>query len=157
VQDDHDYGTNLAVFHFGSSFKAGTLSQPPLNGFWQIILTRLKAWHSTSQPRTSRTPLARFLQSKKLAERAMEQVTDEQLFDPLDQETNSIAVIVKHLSGNMRSRWTDFLTTDGEKPDRNRDGEFLDPPPARQALLETWEDRWARLFNALESLSEADR
>jgi len=97
-----------------------------------------------------------FRQSKKLAERAMEQVTDEQLFAPLDPETNSIAVIVKHLSGNMRSRWTDFLTTDGEKPDRDRDAEFLDPPPTRQALLETWGDGWSRLFEALESLSEAD-
>ena len=83
-----------------------------------------------------------FRQSKKLAERAMEQVTDEQLFTPLDPETNSIAVIVKHLSGNMRSRWTDFLTSDGEKPDRNRDDEFVDPPPTRQALLEAWEDGW---------------
>jgi hypothetical protein len=97
-----------------------------------------------------------FRQSKKLAEKAMEQVTDEQLFAPLDPETNSIAVIVKHLSGNMRSRWTDFLTTDGEKPDRNRDGEFLDPPPTRQALLEAWEDGWGRLFEALKTLSEAD-
>jgi Protein of unknown function (DUF1572) len=97
-----------------------------------------------------------FHQSKKLADRAMEQVTSEQLFTPLDPETNSIAVIVKHLSGNMRSRWTDFLTTDGEKPDRNRDGEFVDPPQTRQALLETWEDGWSRLFTALESLSEAD-
>jgi hypothetical protein len=100
--------------------------------------------------------LALFRQSKKLAERAMEQVTDEQLFAALDPESNSIAVIVKHLSGNMRSRWTDFLTTDGEKPDRNRDGEFVDPPPTRQALLETWEDGWARLFEAMEALSEAD-
>jgi hypothetical protein len=97
-----------------------------------------------------------FRQSKKLAERGMEQVTEEQLFTPLDPETNSIAVIVKHLSGNMRSRWTDFLTTDGEKPDRNRDGEFLDPPPTRQALMETWEDGWGVLFEALELLSEAD-
>jgi hypothetical protein len=100
--------------------------------------------------------LALFRQSKKLAERAMEQVTEEQLFTPLDPETNSIAVIVKHLSGNMRSRWTDFLTTDGEKPDRNRDGEFVDPPPTRQALLETWDDGWGHLFQALELLSDAD-
>jgi hypothetical protein len=97
-----------------------------------------------------------FRQSKKLAERAMEQVIEEQLFTPLDPETNSIAVIIKHLSGNMRSRWTDFLTTDGEKPDRNRDGEFLDPPPTRQALMETWEDGWGLLFEALELLSDAD-
>jgi len=97
-----------------------------------------------------------FRQYKKLAERGMEQVTDEQLFASLDPETNSIAIIVKHLSGNMRSRWTDFLTTDGEKPDRDRDGEFLDPPPTREALLETWEGGWRRLFEALESLSEVD-
>jgi hypothetical protein len=97
-----------------------------------------------------------FRQSKTLAERATEQVTEEQLFTPLDPETNSIAIIVKHLSGNMRSRWTDFLTTDGEKPDRNRDAEFLDPPATRLALLETWEDGWGRLFEALELLLEAD-
>jgi hypothetical protein len=84
--------------------------------------------------------LALFHQSKKLAERAMEQVTEEQLFAALDPESNSIAVIVKHLSGNMRSRWTDFLITDGEKPDRNRDDEY----------------GWARLFGALEALSDAD-
>jgi hypothetical protein len=95
-----------------------------------------------------------FRQSKKLAERGMEQVTEEQLFTPLDPETNSIAVIVKHLSGNIRSRWTDFLTSDGEKPDRNRDGEFVDPPPTREALLKAWEDGWGRLFEALELLSE---
>ncbi|MGB8538850.1 MAG: DUF1572 family protein [Acidobacteriaceae bacterium] len=100
--------------------------------------------------------LVLFRESKKLAERAMAQVTEEQLFSPLDPETNSIAIIVKHLSGNMRSRWTDFLTTDGETPERNRDGEFLDPPLTRQALLETWEDGWGRLFEALELLSEAD-
>jgi hypothetical protein len=100
--------------------------------------------------------LALFRQYKKLAERAMEQVTDEQLFATMDPETNSIAIIVKHLSGNMRSRWTDFLTTDGEKPDRNRDGEFVDPPATRKALLDAWEDGWSRLFAALEPLSEAD-
>jgi hypothetical protein len=97
-----------------------------------------------------------FHHSKKLAERAMEQVPDEHLFAPLDIETNSIAVIVKHLSGNMLSRWTDFLITDGEKPDRNRDGEFADPPQTRQAMLESWGNGWSRLFNTLESLSEAD-
>jgi Protein of unknown function (DUF1572) len=100
--------------------------------------------------------LALFRQYKKLADRAMEQVADEQLFAALDPETNSIAIIVKHLSGNMRSRWTDFLTTDGEKPDRDRDDEFVDPPPTREALLNAWEDGWQRLFEALEPLSEAD-
>src|SRR5471030_2557267 len=81
---------------------------------------------------------------KLLAERAMEQVSEEQLFETLDDEANSIAVIVKHMAGNMRSRWTDFLTTDGEKPDRNRDSEFADPPATRVALLAEWEDGWNR-------------
>jgi hypothetical protein len=100
--------------------------------------------------------LALFRQYKRLAEYAMEQVTDEQLQATLDPETNSIANIVKHLSGNMRSRFTDFLTTDGEKPDRDRDREFVDPPASRKALMDVWGDGWARLFAALESLSEAD-
>ena len=100
--------------------------------------------------------LALFRQYKRLAEYAMEQVSDEQLQAALDPETNSIAKIVKHLSGNMRSRWTDFLTTDGEKPDRDRDREFVDPPASRKALMDAWGDGWARLFTALESLSEAD-
>ncbi len=100
--------------------------------------------------------LALFRQHKRLAEGAMEQVTDEQLLATLDSETNSIAMIVKHLSGNMRSRWTDFLTTDGEKPNRDRDQEFVDPPATRKALMDAWEDGWARLFEALEPLSDAD-
>src|SRR5271154_4471723 len=100
--------------------------------------------------------LALFRQYKMLADRAMEQVTDEQLFAAIDPEANSVAIIVKHLSGNMRSRWTDFLTTDGEKPDRDRDSEFVDPPATRQAVLDAWEDGWARLFQALEPLSDAD-
>ena len=100
--------------------------------------------------------LAVFRQYKKLAERAMEQVTDEDLFRTLDHEANSIAIIVKHMTGNMRSRWTDFLTTDGEKPDRNRDSEFVDPPATRAALLAEWENGWARVFGALEPLTDAD-
>jgi Protein of unknown function (DUF1572) len=86
----------------------------------------------------------------------MEQITNEQLFATLDPESNSIAIIVKHLAGNMRSRWTGFLTTDGEKPDRRRDAEFIDPPPTRRDLMEAWEDGWKRLFETLESLSEED-
>jgi hypothetical protein len=93
---------------------------------------------------------------KALAERAMNQVADEQLFTALDEESNSIAIVVKHMAGNMRSRWKDFLTTDGEKPDRNRDGEFEDPPQNREALLRLWEDGWKELFAALEPLSDAD-
>jgi uncharacterized damage-inducible protein DinB len=100
--------------------------------------------------------LAVFRYYKKLAERAMDQVSDEQLFIALDEEANSIAVVVKHMAGNMRSRWTDFLTTDGEKPDRDRDTEFEHPPETRQALLDLWEEGWNRLFQALDPLSEAD-
>jgi uncharacterized damage-inducible protein DinB len=100
--------------------------------------------------------LAVFRYYKKLAERAMEQVSDEQLFATLDEEANSIAIVVKHMAGNMRSRWTDFLTKDGEKPDRERDTEFIDPPPTREALLRVWEEGWARLFRALEPLTDAD-
>ena len=93
---------------------------------------------------------------KKLAERAMAQVTDEQLLAVLDGEMNSIAVIVKHMAGNMRSRWTDFLTSDGEKPDRVRDAEFSDPPTTREALLAIWEEGWRCIFGAIEPLWEQD-
>jgi hypothetical protein len=93
---------------------------------------------------------------KKLAERAIEQVSDDQLLAVLDEEMNSIAVIVKHMSGNMRSRWTDFLTSDGEKPGRDRDAEFTDPPATRAALLELWEDGWQCVLGTMESLSDAD-
>jgi hypothetical protein len=100
--------------------------------------------------------MAVFRYYKKLAEGAMEQVSDEQLFVTLDEEMNSIAINVKHMTGNMRSRWTDFLNTDGEKPDRNRDYEFVDPPQTREALLETWERGWRCVFEAVGPLSEED-
>jgi hypothetical protein len=93
---------------------------------------------------------------KKLADRAMVQCPDEALFISLDAESNSIAIIVKHLAGNMRSRWLDFLTTDGEKPDRNRDTEFETPASTRAQLMEQWERGWKYLFDALEPLTEAD-
>lgn len=93
---------------------------------------------------------------KKLADRAMEQVRDEDLFAVLDGESNSVAVIAKHMAGNMRSRWTDFLSSDGEKPTRDRDSEFVDPPTTRAALEEMWDDGWACLFGALEPLADAD-
>lgn len=93
---------------------------------------------------------------KGLGERAIAQVPDELLFTALDGEANSIAITVKHIAGNMRSRWTDFLTTDGEKPDRNRDSEFVDPPATRDALMEVWDDGWSRLFQAVEPLSDQD-
>lgn len=100
--------------------------------------------------------IAIFRQYKKLGDGAMAQVTDEQLFTALDAEMNSIAILVKHMAGNMRSRWTDFLTTDGEKPDRNRDAEFEDPPASREQLLALWERGWAILFGALDPLTDAD-
>src|SRR5580698_11328200 len=100
--------------------------------------------------------LSLFRYYKKLAEGAMAQVTDEQLFANLDSEANSIAILVKHMAGNMRSRWTDFLNSDGEKPDRNRDTEFSDPPATREGLLAMWEEGWRCLFTALEPLSGQD-
>src|SRR5437763_16761824 len=96
--------------------------------------------------------LTLFRYYKKLAEGAMAQVTDQELTTVLDGEMNSIALIVKHMAGNMRSRWTDFLTTDGEKPDRNRDSEFVAPPSTRQELLAMWEAGWNCVFSALEPL-----
>jgi uncharacterized damage-inducible protein DinB len=100
--------------------------------------------------------LSLFRYYKKLAEGAMEQVSDEQLFAALDEEMNSIAIIVKHMAGNMRSRWTDFLTSDGEKPDRSRDTEFVAPPSTRKDLMQVWNDGWERVFHALEPLSNKD-
>jgi hypothetical protein len=100
--------------------------------------------------------LTLFRYYKKLAAAAMAQVSEEQLFATLDGEMNSIAVIVKHMAGNMKSRWTDFLTSDGEKPDRNRDSEFVEPPASREGLMELWEQGWSCLFNALEPLTDAD-
>jgi Protein of unknown function (DUF1572) len=93
---------------------------------------------------------------KKLAEGAMSQVKDDELFAQIDSENNSIAITVKHMAGNMRSRFTDFLASDGEKPDRNRDSEFEEPPATRDALMKLWEAGWACVFHALEPLSDAD-
>lgn len=93
---------------------------------------------------------------KRLGERTIEQCPDEGLFSTLDAESNSIAIIVKHMAGNMRSRWTDFLTTDGEKPDRNRDTEFEEPPTNRADLIAMWERGWKILFDTLEPLTDAD-
>jgi hypothetical protein len=101
--------------------------------------------------------LREFRSLKRAAERAMAQVNDEQFFSTLDAEANSIALLTKHLSGNMRSRWRDFLASDGEKPDRRRDSEFvIEPGDTRAALMERWERGWQTLFNALEPLGPAD-
>jgi uncharacterized damage-inducible protein DinB len=100
--------------------------------------------------------LSLFRYYKKLAESAIEQVSDDELFKTLDEEMNSMAVIVKHMAGNMRSRWTNFLTSDGEKPDRDRDSEFIAPPQTRAELMRVWNQGWDRVFEALEPLKDAD-
>src|SRR3981081_2858929 len=101
--------------------------------------------------------LSSFRAYKKLAEKALEQLNDEEYMWTLDDEANSIAVIMKHIAGNMLSRWTDFLTTDGEKPDRDRDMEFvIEPQTTKDDLLTYWEKGWASLFNALEPLTPED-
>jgi uncharacterized damage-inducible protein DinB len=93
---------------------------------------------------------------KKLGDGALEQTPDDALHATLDAESNSIATIVKHMTGNMRSRWTDFLTTDGEKPDRYRDTEFETPPKTRAEIMALWEANWKIVFDALEPLTEGD-
>ena len=94
---------------------------------------------------------------KELADKAIAQVRDEDLSVVLDPESNSIAIIVQHLAGNLRSRWTDFLTSDGEKPDRDRDAEFeAHDGSARAALLAAWDDGWGCLFSTLDGLTAED-
>jgi hypothetical protein len=103
-----------------------------------------------------RDSLSLFRYYKTLAERAFAQTSDEHLYAVLDAEANSIAIIVKHMAGNMLSRWPDFLTADGEKPGRDRDAEFTDAPQPRQALMDLWESGWQALFTAIEPLSDDD-
>ncbi|CAN1562387.1 Protein of unknown function DUF1572 [Flavobacteriaceae bacterium] len=93
-----------------------------------------------------------FLYYKMLGEKAMEQLESEQLFVAVNEDTNSIAVIVKHLTGNMVSRWTDFLTTDGEKGTRNRDAEFENDLQNKEHVLELWNAGWDCFLGALDSL-----
>jgi hypothetical protein len=98
-----------------------------------------------------------FRNYKQLGEKAIVQLSDEELFRALDAEMNSVALNVKHLAGNMRSRWTDFLTTDGEKPDRKRDSEFrLDESTSRADVMRWWEEGWRTVFAALEPLRAED-
>jgi hypothetical protein len=99
---------------------------------------------------------ALFSQYKKLADRAIAQVSDQQLFAVLDPEANSIAILIRHMAGNMLSRWTGFLTSDGEKPTRHRDQEFENPLASRDELLSLWESGWSALFTALQPLTDAD-
>ncbi|MFG0328884.1 MAG: DUF1572 family protein [Phycisphaerales bacterium] len=105
---------------------------------------------------TLESVIRRFRAQKKLAERAIEQLSDDQLRISLHNETNSVAVIMKHMAGNMISRWTDFLSSDGEKPDRDRDAEFVDDFDSRADMMKYWERGWSRLFKALEDLKPGD-
>jgi hypothetical protein len=101
--------------------------------------------------------LSSFRAYKKLAEKALEQLNEEEFFATLDEESNSIAVIMKHMAGNMLSRWTDFLHSDGEKPDRNRDMEFvIESQMSREDLLAYWQRGWQCVFAALEPLRAED-
>jgi len=94
---------------------------------------------------------------KRMGEGAIAQIQDKELFVALDPESNSVALLVKHLAGNMRSRFTDFLTSDGEKPDRHRDREFeIDSPVPRAQLMQWWEEGWSRVFDTIASLSPQD-
>src|SRR4051812_46583344 len=100
--------------------------------------------------------LLSFRDCKQMAERAIEQVSDEEFFAQLDAESNSIGIIVKHIAGNARSRWRDIFTTDGEKPDRNRDTEFELMDNSRERLMEFWKLGWQTLFDSVEPLKEDD-
>jgi len=93
---------------------------------------------------------------KRMGERAMSQLPDEDFFVTMDPESNSVAILVKHLAGNMRSRFTDFLTSDGEKPDRHRDQEFERKATTRGEVMRWWEEGWARVFAALDPLQPED-
>src|SRR5262245_15961243 len=98
-----------------------------------------------------------FQRHKDLADRAMSQLDDQAFVRRPEQSVNPVALIVKHLAGNLQSRWTDFLTTDGDKPNRDRDGEFrLTDQDTRASLMDAWERGWRTLFATLDSLSDAD-
>ncbi len=102
--------------------------------------------------------LKSFRKVKALAERAAAQLDDGEFFRTIDEESNSVALIMKHMSGNMRSRWTDFLTTDGEKPDRDRESEFVNAEGEdRRAVMERWEAGWRCVFDAIEALGPGDQ
>lgn len=98
----------------------------------------------------------RFQYYKSLGDQSFGQLSDEQIFWQYNDESNSIAVIVKHIAGNMLSRWTNFLTEDGEKTWRNRDGEFINTFKTKQEILEYWEKGWKCLFDALDQVNDAN-
>lgn len=111
---------------------------------------------STAASAVLMTFVDEFQKTKLVAEECIEQLTDEDLRVRINPFQNSIAIIVQHMAGNMLSRWTDFLTTDGEKPGRDREGEFTDRGFSRTELLELWNRGWSALFGALQPLSDAD-
>ena len=147
-----DAGIIDANYYLTCSRKSGlfpTLSGTAPMNWGRSIMTNFRTnYHDDA--------LTSFRNYKKLAERAIEQVSHEEFFAAIDAEANSIAVIVKHIAGNSRSRWTDFLTSDGEKPDRNRDTEFELLDETRESLMKFWEDGWQTLFDAIEPLSPDD-
>jgi hypothetical protein len=100
--------------------------------------------------------LKSFRDYKQLAEKAVGQIDDEQFFVQIDPESNSVAAVVKHVAGNLHSRWRDFLTTDGEKPDRDRDSEFVVESDDRASLMEFWQSGWNVLFSVLTPLNDLD-
>ncbi len=100
--------------------------------------------------------IAGFRSYKTLAEKALAQISDEEFFQTIDAESNSLAAICKHVGGNLRSRWTDFLTTDGEKADRDRDSEFLTDSDTRQSIMDLWETGFRCLFDTLGTLTTED-
>lgn len=113
-------------------------SEPIVQNYFEDALSALRAY-------------------KKLAEKAIAQIHDEEFFVTLDEESNSVAVIMKHMAGNMISRWTDFLTSDGEKPNRNRDMEFvIESETTKDDVLAYWERGWVCVFEALEPLRPED-
>ena len=93
---------------------------------------------------------------KKLADKSIEQLSDQQLHATLDADANSVAILMRHMAGNMRSRWINFMTSDGEKPERMRDREFEDPGQTRAELIAEWEHGWQCVFDALTPLTDAD-
>src|SRR5574341_198064 len=101
--------------------------------------------------------LVQFRKYKKMGEDAIAQISEKDFFKLLDKDANNIALIVKHLAGNMRSRWTDFLTTDGEKPNRHRDTEFeIYDDDSKTSLMHRWEEGWKLVFDTIEPLKETD-
>lgn len=101
-----------------------------------------------------KTVIQRLSNAKITAEKALEQLSERELFWTPNEESNSVAIIVKHMSGNMVSRWTDFLTTDGEKPYRNRDDEFVRDIQTKEQMMELWQFGWNTFFNTLKSIEE---